>query len=83
MNSTTVSMPITQVRTNLGAVVKRVLKGERITLEKGGIPVATIIGKDDLEDLEDALELMHLREQQRGEKGIPLEKFLKGLSKRK
>ncbi len=70
------TMPITKVRTNLGAVVRRVLKGERITLEKGGIPVATIIGRDDLEDLEDALELMHLREKHRKEKAVPAEKVL-------
>ena len=67
----TSTMPITEARINLGAVIKRVLKGERITLEKGGIPVATIIGKEDLEDLEDALLLMQSREEQRGEKGIP------------
>lgn len=74
---TTTTMPITKARTNLGAVIRRVLKGERITLEKGGIPVATIISKDDLEDLEDALEMVRLREKHKGEKGVPLEKVLK------
>lgn len=77
MNSATVTMPITQVRINLGAVVKRVLKGERITLEKGGIPVATIISREDLEDLEDALLLMQAREQHKGEKGTPWRKIRK------
>ena len=75
--TTTTTMPITKARTNLGSVIRRVLKGERITLEKGGIPVATIISKDDLEDLEDALELMQLRDKHKGEKGAPLEKVLK------
>jgi prevent-host-death family protein len=70
------TMAITEARINLGAVVQRVLKGERITLEKGGIPVATIINREDLEELEDALLLMQAREKTRGEKGVPLEKFL-------
>ena len=73
----TSTMPITKARINLGSVIQRVLKGERITLEKGGIPVATIINKDDLEDLEDALLLMQAREKNRDEKGMPIEKFLK------
>lgn len=73
----TSTMPISKARVNLGSVIQRVLKGERITLEKGGIPVATIINKDDLEELEDALDLMVAREQNRGNKGMPLEKFLK------
>ena len=76
MSTTDTTMPITKARINLGAVMKRVLKGERITLEKGGIPIATIIGKDDLEGLEDALELMRAREKHQGEKGMSLEKFL-------
>lgn len=71
------TMPMTEARINLGAVVQRVLKGERITLEKDGIPVATIINKEDLEDLEDALELMILREKHKGEKGISWEKLKK------
>jgi prevent-host-death family protein len=73
----TTNMAITEARINLGSVIQRVLKGERITLEKGGVPVATIIGRDDLEDLEDALEIMQLREKHKGEKGVPLEKILK------
>ena len=70
-------MPITKARVNLGAVVKRVLQGERITLEKSGIPVVTIISREDLEDLEDGLALMIAREAHKGEKGVPVEKFLK------
>ncbi len=73
----TTSMPITKARVNLGSVIQRVLKGERITLEKGGIPVVTIISRDDLEDLEDALEMMQLRIKHTVEKGAPLEKILK------
>lgn len=71
------SMAITKARINLGAVIERVMNGERITLEKGGIPVATIMNQQDLEDLEDALELTRFRELQRKEKPEPLEKFLK------
>lgn len=71
------TMPITKARVNLGAVVKRVLQGERITLEKGGIPVVTIISREDLEDLEDGLALMVARQEQKGEKGVPLKKVLK------
>lgn len=70
-------MPMTKARINLGAVVQRVMKGERITLEKDGIPLVTIISRDDLEDLEDALELMILREKHAGEKGVSWEKVRK------
>ena len=70
------SVPMTKARIHFGDIVRRVMKGERILLEKSGIPVATIISREDLEDLEDALELAHLREKQRGEKGIPLKKLL-------
>ena len=73
----TTTMAITEARVNLGSVIQRVLKGERITLEKGGIPVATIISRDDLEDLEDALLLMQAREKQKGEKGTPWKKLRK------
>ena len=44
-------IPITKARVNLGAVVKRVhLKGEYFIVEKDGIPVAGIMGADELED---------------------------------
>lgn len=75
MNTTT--MPITYARINLGAVIERVMSGERITLEKGGIPVATIINRQDLEDLEDTIELMRLKKHHAGERGTSLEKVLK------
>jgi len=42
---------ITEARVNLGAVVKRVrLNGEYFILEKDGIPIAGIMGADELED---------------------------------
>jgi antitoxin (DNA-binding transcriptional repressor) of toxin-antitoxin stability system len=44
-------IPITQARTNLGALVKRAhLKGEYFILEKDGIPIAGIMAADELED---------------------------------
>ena len=44
-------IPITEARVNLGAVVKRVhLNGEYFILEKDGIPIAGIMGADELED---------------------------------
>ena len=42
---------ITQARINLGALVKRAhLQGEYFILEKDGIPIAGIMGADELED---------------------------------
>lgn len=44
-------IPITKARINLGAVAKRAhLAGEYFILEKDGIPVAGIMGADELED---------------------------------
>lgn len=44
-------IPITQARINLGALVKRAhLQGEYFILEKDGIPIAGIMGADELED---------------------------------
>lgn len=41
-----------EARTNFGQVLKRVHRGEeRLIVEKGGLPVAAIIGLDDLEKL--------------------------------
>lgn len=71
------TMPITKARINLGAVVKRVHAGERIILEKGGIPVATIVNSQWLEDLEDAMDLARLRVEQAGEVGEDAEVVLK------
>lgn len=57
------TMPITKARVNLGAVVERVrTTGEAVTLEKGGIAVATLINTEMLEDLQDALDLLAARE---------------------
>jgi hypothetical protein len=45
------SLPITQARINLGAIAKRAhLSGEYFILEKDGIPVAGIMGADEMED---------------------------------
>lgn len=72
------TMPITKARINLGAVVKRVHDtGERVMLEKGGIPVAAIVDPQWIEDMEDGLELMRLRILHAGEKGEDLEVVLK------
>ena len=44
-------IPITKARINLGAVVRRVhLNREYFILEKDGIPIAGIMGADELED---------------------------------
>ncbi|MBI4599527.1 hypothetical protein HY732_01235 [Candidatus Uhrbacteria bacterium] len=49
------SMPLTKARVNLGSVVKQAyLQKKSFLLEKGGIPVAGILG---IEDFEDWLEL--------------------------
>jgi PHD/YefM family antitoxin component YafN of YafNO toxin-antitoxin module len=62
------NMPITQARINLGAVVERVrTTSESVTLEKGGIAVATIINTETLEDMQDALDLLTAREENRKE----------------
>lgn len=64
--SSSKNLPITKARINLGAVVERVrATRERITLEKGGIPVATLINTEELEDMQDALDLMIAREENR------------------
>lgn len=44
-------LPMTKARINLGAVAKRAhLAGEYFILEKDGIPVAGIMGADEMED---------------------------------
>jgi PHD/YefM family antitoxin component YafN of YafNO toxin-antitoxin module len=44
-------LPITKARVNLGQVVKRVhINKEYFILEKDGIPVAGLMGADELED---------------------------------
>lgn len=62
------TIPITKARINLGAVVERVrTTGEQMTLEKGGIAVATLINTEALEDMQDALDLLIARETNRQE----------------
>ena len=61
-------MPITKARINLGAVVEHVrTTGEQMTLEKGGIAVATLINTEALENMQDALDLLIAREKNRQE----------------
>jgi Antitoxin Phd_YefM, type II toxin-antitoxin system len=44
-------LPLTEVRNNLGRIVRRVnVNNELFILEKGGIPVAALMNIDDLED---------------------------------
>ena len=58
----TKNIPISKARVNLGSVVKGVRdKGDIIVLEKDGIPVASIVGIDVVEDLRDALDLAAAR----------------------
>lgn len=60
--SMTKNIPISKARVNLGSVVKGVReKGDVIVLEKDGIPVASIVGVDVIEDLRDALDLAAAR----------------------
>lgn len=49
--SMVITIPITKARINLGALVKRVyLNKEYFILEKDGIPIAGLMGADELED---------------------------------
>ncbi len=58
----TKNIPISKARVNLGAVVKGVReKGDVVVLEKDGIPVASIVDVDLVEDLRDALDLAAAR----------------------
>jgi len=58
-------LPITKARINLGAVAKRAyLEGEYFILEKDGIPIAGIMGADEMEDyleLQDPKVRQHIR----------------------
>ena len=58
-------LPITKARINLGAVAKRAyLDGEYFILEKDGIPIAGIMGADEMEDyleLQDPKVREHIR----------------------
>jgi antitoxin (DNA-binding transcriptional repressor) of toxin-antitoxin stability system len=56
------NLPISKARVNLGAVVRGVReKGDVIVLEKDGIPVASIVGVDVVEDMRDALDIAAAR----------------------
>ncbi len=58
----TKKMPISKARVNLGAVVSGVRdKGDVVVLEKDGIPVASLVGVDMVEDLRDAIDLAAAR----------------------
>lgn len=62
------NIQISKARVNLGAVVKGVReKGDIVVLEKDGIPVASIVGVDVVEDLRDALDLAAARMKTLGE----------------
>lgn len=68
MSTKSKTMPITKARINLGAVVEQVrTTGENVTLEKGGIAVATLVNIERLEDMQDALDLLITREENRQE----------------
>jgi len=58
-------LPITKARINLGAVAKRAhLAGEYFILEKDGIPIAGIMGAEEMEDyleLQDPKVRQHIR----------------------
>jgi len=74
MSQKITTLPITKARINLGAVVERVrTQNEHIRLEKGGIAVATLVNTEYLEDLQDALDLLVAREENRAE---PLVKWV-------
>jgi PHD/YefM family antitoxin component YafN of YafNO toxin-antitoxin module len=68
----TKNMPISKARVNLGAVVKGVReKGDVVVLEKDGIPVASIVDVDLVEDLRDALDLAAARIETHKERLVP------------
>jgi prevent-host-death family protein len=67
----TKNIPISKARVNLGAVVKGVReRGDVVVLEKDGIPVASIVDVDLVEDLRDALDLAAARAQNAGTRMI-------------
>jgi len=77
------TIPITKARINLGALVKRVhLNKEYFILEKDGIPVAGLMGADELEDYlepRDPKIREHIRksnEEYLAGKSRPIEEFL-------
>ena len=79
-------LALTQARTNLGALVKRVhLNKEYVILEKDGIPLAGLMDIDEFEDyleLQDPKVREHIRKSNQeylAGKGRPAEEFLKEL----
>ena len=76
-------LPITKARINLGQIVRRVVRNkEYFILEKDGIPVAGIMGADELEDyleLQDPKVVRAIAKssaQHRAGKSRPIEEFL-------
>jgi PHD/YefM family antitoxin component YafN of YafNO toxin-antitoxin module len=76
-------LPLTKARVNLGQVVKRVhVNKEYFILEKDGIPVAGIMGAEELEDyleLQDPKVREHIRKSREefvAGKGRPMNEFL-------
>ena len=81
-------LPITKARINLGQVVRRVVRNkEYFILEKDGIPVAGILGADELEDYLEARDpgaRAHIRKsaaEREAGKGRPIGDFLVDLDK--
>lgn len=81
------SLPITKARVNLGSIVRQAyLQKKSYLLEKGGIPVAGIIGIEDFEDWLEVSDPSLKRNIQRGHqeykrgKTKPISKLLKSLS---
>ncbi len=73
---TTKTLPITKARINLGSIIEQVrTKNQRFILEKGGIPVATIVSIDTIEDLLDTLEIVRAREETKNEQLIDWNKI--------
>lgn len=77
------TIPITQARAHLGALVKRVrLNKERFILEKDGIPIAGLMDIDEFEDyleLQDPKVREHIRRSSQeylAGKGRPAEELL-------
>lgn len=81
-------LPITKARINLGQVVRRVVRNkEYFILEKDGIPVAGILGADELEDYLETRNpkvRAHIRRsaaEQHAGKGRPMGDFLAELDR--
>jgi len=61
------TMPITQARVNLGAVVQGVANtGAQVVLERAGNPVAAIINIEMLEDIMDGVDLTYCKKTSKG-----------------